>query len=147
MANHDVEAFGNLVQSNQTVAVAVISYFLTGGSMPETYYPFPRTIHVHDNSLASNGTSPDASTDLGELLYGIQQGIFGGSPLPDVIWDGIAAPDGVPGENPNEICIGNELSWLSLGTGMTESGISFSPSTVAGPYRCELPPVDGVTAW
>jgi len=150
MANHDVEVFGNLIQGNQTTAVSVISYFLTGNEIPGGYFPFPRIVHVHDNQVAWNGTAPDQNTQLGYLLASIQDQVFAGSPLPDVIWDGI--PMDV-GENPNQICVGAGHSWLSLGAYPTtdpdtgDPTLGFAPSVASDPYRCSIDPIDAVTPW
>jgi len=149
MANHDVEVFGNLIQENQSTGVSVISYMLTGQEITDpNYYPFPSNIDIHDNIMVWNGTSPDVNVPLGGALAQIQAQVFGGSPLPDVIWDGIPLGGG---ENPNMICAGSTHSWLSLGTYATggDPPIGFVPSVASGPYRCsdDLAALPPVTPW
>jgi parallel beta-helix repeat protein len=148
MANHDVEIFGNTIQGNQTVAFGIVSYALTGGTIPEGYDPFPRSVFVHDNVLSQNGTAPDTSTDLGLVLAGIQDGIFSGNPLPDFIWDGISYPGTDPHENVLGLCVESPASWLSLGTGFDENGPTFAPWTAEGPtFRCSHEPLSAVAPW
>ncbi|MFY3744122.1 parallel beta-helix domain-containing protein [Anaeromyxobacter sp. Red801] len=137
MANHDVEVFGNTIQGNQTAAVGVISYLLTGQAPPDGYDPFPRRVHVHGNTITGNGTAPDEATPLGAALAQVRTAL--GTDLPDVVWDGIPDPTG-SGENPQEICVAAGASWLSLGA----ASDPWAPNPDDTAFRCTLDPLPAV---
>lgn len=145
MANHDVEIFRNTISGNGTVAVGIISYVVTGLEVPGGYDPFPNGVHVHDNTITGNGTSPDQDVDLGALLAFVSATALGGSPVPDVVWDGLSAPGAAA--NPNGICVKTGASWLSLGATLGENGIAWNPSVDDADFRCARDPLPAVTAW
>jgi parallel beta-helix repeat protein len=86
MANDEVEVFDNAIQENQTAGVSVVSYLLTEKPITDDKYdPYCESIYVHGNHFAGNGTKPSGAIGalLGEVL---------GSPLPDILYDGIVDP-------------------------------------------------------
>jgi parallel beta-helix repeat protein len=86
MANDQVEVFQNTIEQNQTAGLAIISYMMTGLPIKdEKYDPFCESIHIHDNRFISNGGVPGGN--LGALL-----GALVGTPLPDILYDGVANP-------------------------------------------------------
>jgi parallel beta-helix repeat protein len=86
MANDEVEVFENTIQDNQTGGISVVSYLLTEKPITdENYDPFCESIYVHGNRFSGNGTKPSGS--IGELLTKAL-----GSPLPDILYDGIVNP-------------------------------------------------------
>jgi parallel beta-helix repeat protein len=96
MANRGVEVFGNTVRGHATTNVLVASYVATGLPIEDPdYWPFPEGIHIHDNALSDCGGEPD-----GQL--GLAAAMAAGVPLPDVVWDGVVAPDLAGGEVPLE---------------------------------------------
>lgn len=69
MASHDVEVFGNTISGNKTASLAVISFKLPGIPYSDAgYYPFPKAVYLHDNDLSMNGTEPDPTLPLGQLM-------------------------------------------------------------------------------
>lgn len=86
MANDQVEVFGNTIEENQNISVSVLSYLITERPIKdEKYDPFCETIHIHDNQFAANGKKPGGA--IGDLL-----GKVVGTPVPDMLYDGIANP-------------------------------------------------------
>lgn len=100
MANDQVEVFKNAIEQNQTTGLAIVSYMITGLPIKdEKYDPFCESIHIHDNHFVSNGASPGGV--LGGLL-----GVLVGTPLPDIVYDGIANPQKfVDGKLPVELAL------------------------------------------
>jgi parallel beta-helix repeat protein len=122
MANHVVEVDGNTVTGNQTIGMAVISYFLAQEPFDDpSYYPYPYNIWIHDNTVSGNGASPSASTAMGQLLLA-ESPTFPGQHSPDLAWDGVYDPqwaadagtltlsDGGANPNPAELCFTNNGS-------------------------------------
>jgi parallel beta-helix repeat protein len=86
LANDRVEVFDNTVENNQTSGLSVVSYLITGNPLKdEKYDPFPEAVHVHDNRFAGNGKAP-----AGPL--GVALGTLLGTPLPDILYDGVTDP-------------------------------------------------------
>ncbi len=86
MANDNVEIFQNISRNNQTANLSIVSYLSSGNEIQDpTYDPFPETVHVHHNIFGAGGAKP--AGDLGEAAAAIL-----GSPLPDIVWDGIVNP-------------------------------------------------------
>jgi parallel beta-helix repeat protein len=86
MANDQVEVFENKIAQNQTAALSVVSYLLTEKPINDDKYdPFCEAISVHDNVFSDNGGKP--SGPLGEMLAKAL-----GTPLPDILYDGIVDP-------------------------------------------------------
>jgi parallel beta-helix repeat protein len=172
MANHDVEAFGNTVQQNHTVGLAVISYLITGDPLGDAgYYPYPSRISIHDNaapcdgSSNSNGTAPDETSQFGLLLLSVAS-LFPGNVLPSLSFDGFVDPavaaDAGGSPDPSQICFQNN----SVGSLQTDGGATgfanlhfdqFDPD--AGPagnlaqiltqdlnhYTCSLPALPAIS--
>jgi parallel beta-helix repeat protein len=86
MANRQVEVFDNKIAQNQTSGLSVVSYLLTEKPITDDKYdPFCEAIDVHDNDFSANGAKP--SGPLGEMLAKAL-----GTPLPDILYDGIKDP-------------------------------------------------------
>jgi parallel beta-helix repeat protein len=86
MANKEVEVFDNTIEKNQTAGLSVVSYLLTDKPLADPKYdPFCDSIYIHDNQFADNGGKPSGA--LGEMLAKAM-----GSPLPDILYDGIIDP-------------------------------------------------------
>jgi parallel beta-helix repeat protein len=94
MATDQVEVFENQVRDNQTVNLAIVSYLLTSeGTEKEKdaeYDPYPENIYVHDNEFSGGGGKPAGP-------FGLMFGALLGTPLPDILYDGILSPRTSPG--------------------------------------------------
>ena len=88
MANSNVEFFGNDVRDHGTISLLITSYISTGIKIKDpNYVPYPSRIHVHDNTFGPGGDAPAGR--FGEFLA-----LVAGTPLPDIVWDGVVAEDG-----------------------------------------------------
>jgi parallel beta-helix repeat protein len=86
MANDEVEVFDNTIEQNQTSGLSVVSYLLTERPINDDKYdPFCEAIFVHDNVFSANGGKPAGR--IGEMLATVL-----GTPLPDILYDGITDP-------------------------------------------------------
>ena len=86
MANKEVEVFDNTIEKNQTTGLSVVSYLLTDKPLNDPKYdPFCDSIFIHDNRFSDNGGKPAGA--IGEMLAKVM-----GSPLPDILYDGIIDP-------------------------------------------------------
>jgi parallel beta-helix repeat protein len=86
MANKEVEVFDNTIDKNQTTGLSVVSYLLTDKPLNDPKYdPFCDSIFIHDNKFSDNGGKPAGA--IGEMLTKVM-----GSPLPDILYDGIIDP-------------------------------------------------------
>ena len=83
MANSNVEIFDNEILGHGTSNILVISYMASGKDIKDpNYYPYAEGIHIHHNKFSAGGDKPDNKG--GELMAAIL-----GTPLPDIVWDGI----------------------------------------------------------
>jgi parallel beta-helix repeat protein len=100
MANKQVEVFDNTIEQNQTSGLSIVSYLLTEKPINDAGYdPFCEAIHVHDNRFSGNGGKP--AGNIGEMLSKAL-----GSPLPDILYDGIIDPKKqVDGKLPDALAI------------------------------------------
>jgi parallel beta-helix repeat protein len=86
MATDEVEIFDNEITDNQTANVALVSYMITSKKSKDAQYdPISESITVRDNRFSGGGTRP--SGEFGNLVAKIV-----GSPLPDIVCDGIINP-------------------------------------------------------
>ncbi len=100
MANKEVEVFDNTIDKNQTAGLSIVSYLLTDKPLNDPKYdPFCESIYIHDNQFSDNGGKPSGA--LGEMLVKAM-----GSPLPDILYDGIVDPKKqVDGKLPEALAI------------------------------------------
>ena len=100
MANDQVEVFDNAIEHNQTAGVSIVSYLIMDKPLADPKYDaFCEAIYIHDNRFASNGDKPAGA--LGELLVKAM-----GTPLPDILYDGIVDPKkAVDGKLPDDLAI------------------------------------------
>jgi parallel beta-helix repeat protein len=80
MANRNVHVFGNRLSGNGTAHVLIAAY-------PEDYeddqYMFvPRGVYIHGNEFGDGGNAP--SGEVGKIISDIS-----GTPVPDIVWDGV----------------------------------------------------------
>ncbi|WP_206378184.1 parallel beta-helix domain-containing protein [Sneathiella limimaris] len=81
MANENVEVFENEFYGNDTVNIVVASY--VDEFEDENYQPTPKKIHIHHNKFGKSGMDPDPG-QFGTILRETV-----GTPVPDVVWDGV----------------------------------------------------------
>ena len=104
MAFDDVEIFGNRIENNQSMAVAIVSYDISGLTTNDVRYdPDPRRIHVHDNLYSNNAYAPaDLAADVAGLFAA-----FDG--LPEVVYDGLGEAEGAFADA-DRICVSEKAS-------------------------------------
>lgn len=111
LATDAVELRNNTIENNETLGVAIASYFLLGDPSDDPeFYPYPTRVWVHDNEFENNGTSPD-TTKLG----GQAAAALGGVPVPELLYDGIPPEMPVedsptPETNPQYLCFANNAA-------------------------------------
>ncbi|MEQ9465566.1 MAG: parallel beta-helix domain-containing protein [Haliea sp.] len=99
MAFDDVEVFGNRIEGNQSLAIAIVSYAISGLTTGDTNYdPDPRRIHVHDNDYSDNAYDPQ---DLVADIAGLFNGLGG---VPEIVYDGLGEGQGAFADA-DRICI------------------------------------------
>jgi parallel beta-helix repeat protein len=143
MASHQVEIYKNTIKDNKTYGLGVISFLLTGKKLEDDQYdPIPEAIFVHDNTFEGNGQEPTG--EQGQLLA-----MLVGSPMPEIIYDGIvkgkdkpAREQGVYFKNNGSVTVVN-LHWGKLDLKDLEKSrrvVERNPKELVG----ELPPLPPV---
>ena len=83
LGSKNVEIFENEISDNETINLAIVSYF------EETddphYYPHPRSITINNNAFSNSGSNPDIkSNEMAKILNELADG-----DMPDIFWDGV----------------------------------------------------------
>ena len=149
MANSNVEVFENEILNHGTNNVLIISYLAAGKDIKDpNYYPYAEGIHIHHNKFSAGGDKPD--NDGGKLMAAIL-----GTPLPDIIWDGVVNEEKlVDGTLPKELGISihdntkedGEVTFGNLGgLPALADPASAKPTRDLEPHREALPSVAPVT--
>jgi parallel beta-helix repeat protein len=148
MANDNVEFYANDVRDHDTVNFLINSYLLAGLAINDSQYnPFPERVHVHDNTFGPCGEKPGGAG--GKLVAAIL-----GTPLPDIIWDGVLDPAKFDGkqENPQSLISihdnkedGGEVTFANLGGQATLADpTKANVKRDLAAYAAPLPAVPGV---
>ena len=149
MANSNVEVFENEILNHGTSNVLIVSYLATGKDIKDSnYYPYAEAIHIHHNKFSAGGDKPD--NDGGRLMAAIL-----GTPLPDIIWDGVVNEEKrVDGALPVALGISihdntkedGEVTFGNLGglPSLIDPG-NARPTRDLEPHREALPSVEPVT--
>lgn len=117
MACQNVEAFGNIVKDNNTVALSILSLNTMGRQTNDSLFDkFPSSIYVHDNVIERSQSIPDTSRQFGKMMYQL----FGNN-LPLAISDGQFNTNYMENgklKAGKEICVKNNgnLSFYNLAT-------------------------------
>ena len=83
LANSMIEVFNNDFFENDTVNLAIVSYFQD--TTDKNYYPHPRSVYIHNNRFKKSGASPDIeSNELARMLFQLAE-----NDMPDIFWDGL----------------------------------------------------------
>jgi parallel beta-helix repeat protein len=138
LANDGTEIRGNTISDNNTAGILAVSFQTftsiceanggeNCGSGGQNYDPYLSKLYIHDNTFSNNGTAPDAL--VAALL---------GSPLPNVLWDGLTPPD-APSE---QLCLGpNPTTIVQFDLSGTNP-----PVTDSAQFTCTLPaPFEAIT--
>ena len=135
MAFEDVEVFGNVIEDNQSVAIVVVNYAISGLPSDDPLYdPDPRRVNIHDNSYSNNGYDPkDIAATIAPLFDDL-----GG--IPQVVYDGIAEV-GAPFADEDRICV-REITSVSRGRIFTSEGGASVDQQFFNCAHASLPPVE-----
>jgi len=148
MANENIEVFENDIRDHNTVNILINSYLLTGIAINDPLYnPFPERIHIHGNTFGPCGGEPGG--DGGKFITAVL-----GTPLPDILWDGVINHEkyGVEEANPGLlICIHDnrrdegEVTFANLGGAATLLDPSKAEVTRdLALYAGEMPAVESI---
>ncbi|MEZ5573914.1 MAG: SO2930 family diheme c-type cytochrome [Halioglobus sp.] len=121
MAFSDVEFFNNTIEDNQSAAVVVVDYAISGLSTTDVDYDgTPRRVYIHDNSYKNNAYEPrDLAGEIADM-FASQGGV------PQIVYDGIGESGGRFADA-DRICIQEDPS-VSRGIIFGASGPSVDPS-------------------
>jgi parallel beta-helix repeat protein len=131
MANTNVEIFDNDIRDHGTVSVMLVSYLSSGIAIKDkNYYPYAETIHIHGNTFGPCGDKPDGV--FGDLIESVV-----GTPIPDIVWDGVANEEKVAGG------VSTKNSGISIHGNTREGGdVTFANlgglATLADPTKGEV---------
>jgi parallel beta-helix repeat protein len=104
MAFSDVEFFNNTIEDNQSAAVVVVDYDISGLTTDDVDYDgTPRRVYIHDNHYSNNGYAP---RDLAGEIAGLFAP-FGGVPM--IVYDGLGELGG-RFDDADRICIQEDAS-------------------------------------
>jgi parallel beta-helix repeat protein len=100
LAMDNVEIFENEIADNNTSAVQIISYLITGNPINDPHYdPYPEHAYIHDNHISGCGKNPGGR-------YGKGLAKVLGNPFPALFYDGAHDPKKlVNGKLPPELGI------------------------------------------
>jgi parallel beta-helix repeat protein len=143
MAINNVEIFQNKIHDNNTTNLYVIQYNAAIGDpiKDKRFRPFTEQVYLHDNEISGGGKSPDIRLDD---VKAVSQAA--GGALPDVLYDGVVAPEILAarkGPNPAQICLANNGSFTFLNL---DAGNGFKhPVRNVKAYQCTLPALEEVS--
>lgn len=104
MAFSDVEIFDNTIEDNQSAAIVIVDYQISGLTTDDTDYDgTPRRVYVHDNRYSNNSYAPrDLASDIAAMFEPL-----GGVPM--IVYDGLGETGG-RFEDKDRICIQEDPS-------------------------------------
>ena len=102
MAFTDVEVFDNIIENNQSSAIAIVHYDISGRPTDDVNYDgTPRRVYIHDNDIRNNAYQP---SDLAAQLDPMFADVGG---MPQIFYDGIGEQAGRFAES-DRICIAED---------------------------------------
>ncbi len=127
MAFSDVEVTGNNIVGNQSTAVVVVDYEISGETTDDASYDgTPRRIYIHDNTYENNAYDP-------QDLAGIIAQLFAGEEnVPQIVYDGLGESGGLF-TDADRICIDEDPS---IARGVLFSPIDGAPSVDQDFFDC-----------
>ena len=103
MAAQNVDVYQNKFDGNDTIHIAITSYYLTGNTAPAGYFPLPKDVRIYDNEFGEGGKNPDKDNKVAsELSFYLQA--RGLNRMPDILYDGVIPPGTNLSDNPMNIC-------------------------------------------
>lgn len=170
MAVDDVEWRNNTAKNNDSINLAVVSFWIAGDPTTDPMYdPYPQRTYVHDNQFEGGGTNVDVTTTGGQALQILntrRNNLDGtpGDPVPAMGYDDIVPPTADPGspdptENPAYLCFqnntlttGGPAGFLNLDgkdipdlTAAIPDVSSTTPNTDITPFTCTGPTQSPIT--
>ncbi len=149
MANDDIEAFGNTITGNSTLAVLIVSYYFVDLEISKpTYDPVPEKIYIHNNTMSNNAYDPQGDAAAISPIVGQKTDIFYDS-------SGVGTDAGLLLEFPDglsesqAICVvdnGPESSMGRFNLSVIFGSLPYDPAISADPeyFNClhaSLPPI------
>ncbi len=144
LSARQAEIFDNTLSGNNVAGTAVASYsaFAELGISPEAedpeYNPYPGGVYIHGNTFSRENLYPDP--DRQPLFGSLLHQAFGTDPIPDILLDGIFAPES--GES-GGICLENNSGSRFANLRLTDDfpeNISFDEE----PHSCSMDPLPEV---
>lgn len=126
------EFHDNTISDNQSVGIAIISYFMLeqdfDPSSDPAYDPYPESNYTHDNTFSNNGNAPKG---LALVIAASAQA----SKIEPMIWDGIVDTDKDNSDGSLNNCFkdNGDATWRNLDAGNNFENTSTDPA----PYTCE----------
>lgn len=137
MASKNSEFHDNDITDNDSVGVAIVSFYVTQRKWNDmSYDPVPDTNYVHDNRMSNNGMSATGLANNIKLAAGYKT-------VPDLVWDGIVDPAKKNVNNAITNCFKDNGAATFGNLNIDDMG-NFHPSMDIGPVTCShdpLPPI------
>lgn len=143
LATSDVEVFENTIKDNRTVAVTIISYYMTEQPIKDKEYdPYPKAIFIHDNTYTeSKNWRPTFRSKIGLLLWSKFK-----KDVPDIVYDGIIDENSLDADGKvmdrHKICI-QEKEGITFANIDAENGFKNIQRDIKL-HDCEREPIKGV---
>lgn len=152
LAASDIDLHHNRIINNNSSAISVVSGFFidesAGSKINDHYFPIPRNVHIHDNTMEVGAAFPPAVYEhhTGKILVGIEQQLNAMDPsrknarLPFITYDGITTNLLTKGTavNPDSLCIQQQGTNLFVNVdALNMKSKTWHPSTDVTPYVCK----------
>lgn len=139
MAIKNVEVFNNTIKDNNTANMHIISYLSMNQEIKDKRYnPFVSNVSVHDNQFGGSGKNPDARLETVMMVAKVV-----GSPMPDILYDGLVEPgaDGKPADA--KICLQNngDVTFANFDAANKFKSVSRDLKK----HQCSLPALAAIT--
>ncbi|MEC5143651.1 parallel beta-helix domain-containing protein [Chitinophaga sp. 212800010-3] len=152
LAASDIELYNNRIVNNNSSAISVVSGFFidekAGEKMNDHYFPIPRNVYIHDNTMEVGNAFPPAVYEhhTGKILVGLEQKLNQVDPsrknarLPFITYDGITTNILTKGTavNPDSLCIKQTGPNLFVNVdALNMNNKNWHPTTDVAPYVCK----------